>query len=128
MDRGRFGLCRAAARNCCGCGGVDQPRASAPCAVQAAEADTVRGHPPAQHRGQTAETGTATAAFITLSVHRRKYMLLYDSIGPNPKVVRTFIAERGITGIETQNVDLMGGENRREPYLSKNPSGTLPAL
>jgi glutathione S-transferase len=55
-------------------------------------------------------------------------MLLFDSIGPNPKVVRMFIAERGITGIETQTVDLMGGENRREAYLARNPSGTLPAL
>jgi len=55
-------------------------------------------------------------------------MLLYDSIGPNPKVVRMFMAERGITGIETQKVDLMGGENRQPPYMAKNPSGTLPAL
>jgi glutathione S-transferase len=55
-------------------------------------------------------------------------MLLYDSIGPNPKVVRMFIAERGITGIETRTIDLMGGENRREPYLATNPNGTLPAL
>ena len=55
-------------------------------------------------------------------------MLLLDSIGPNPKVVRMFIAERGNTGIEVQKVDLMAGENRQEPYLSKNPTGTLPAL
>ncbi|MGE4045897.1 MAG: glutathione S-transferase family protein [Acetobacteraceae bacterium] len=55
-------------------------------------------------------------------------MLYYDSIGPNPKVVRMFMAERGITGIPTETVDLRGGENRREPYLSKNPSGQCPAL
>jgi len=55
-------------------------------------------------------------------------MLLFDSMGPNPKVVRMFIAERGISGIPVQKVDLMGGENRREPYLSKNPTGQLPAL
>ena len=55
-------------------------------------------------------------------------MLLYDSIGPNPKVVRMFMAERGITGIPVQTVDLRGGENRQEPYVSKNPTGTLPAL
>jgi glutathione S-transferase len=55
-------------------------------------------------------------------------MRLYDSIGPNPKVVRMFIAERGITGIPVQTIDLRGGENRREPYLSKNPAGQLPAL
>jgi glutathione S-transferase len=55
-------------------------------------------------------------------------MLFYDSIGPNPKVVRMFMAERGISGIPTQTIDLRGGENRREPYLSKNPHGTSPAL
>ena len=54
-------------------------------------------------------------------------MLLYNSIGPNPKVVRMFMAERGID-IPRVEVDLMGGENRREPYLSKNPSGQCPAL
>jgi glutathione S-transferase len=54
-------------------------------------------------------------------------MLLYNSIGPNPKVVRMFMAERGIEFPRVE-VDLMGGENRREPYLSKNPSGQCPAL
>ncbi len=54
-------------------------------------------------------------------------MRLYNSIGPNPKVVRMFMAERGIERPKVE-VDLMGGENRREPYLSKNPSGQLPCL
>jgi glutathione S-transferase len=54
-------------------------------------------------------------------------MKLYNSIGPNPKVVRMFMAERGID-IPRVEVDLRGGENRREPYLSKNPSGQCPAL
>jgi glutathione S-transferase len=52
---------------------------------------------------------------------------LYTSIGPNPKVVRMFIAEKGLA-IPTVTVDLRGGENRREPYVSKNPSGQTPAL
>jgi len=55
-------------------------------------------------------------------------MLFYDSIGPNPKVVRMFMAERGISDIPTETIDLRGGENRREPYLSRNPSGQCPAL
>jgi glutathione S-transferase len=54
-------------------------------------------------------------------------MKLYNSLGPNPQVVRMFMAERGIT-IPLVEVDLRGGENRREPYLTKNPSGQLPAL
>jgi glutathione S-transferase len=55
-------------------------------------------------------------------------MLFYDSIGPNPKVVRMFMAERGISGIPSETIDLRGGENRREPFLSRNPAGTSPAL
>jgi glutathione S-transferase len=54
-------------------------------------------------------------------------MLLYNSIGPNPRVVRIFMAERGIE-LPRIEIDLRGGENRREPYLSKNPSGQCPAL
>jgi glutathione S-transferase len=54
-------------------------------------------------------------------------MLLFDSIGPNPRVVRMFAAERGVT-LPSTKVDLRGGENRREPFLAKNPSGQLPAL
>lgn len=54
-------------------------------------------------------------------------MKLYNSIGPNPRVVRMFMAERGIE-VPKQEVDLRGGENRREPYTAKNPSGQLPAL
>ena len=55
-------------------------------------------------------------------------MLLYDSIGPNPKVVRMFMAERGVSGIPSETIDLRGGENRRGPFLSRNPAGTCPAL
>jgi glutathione S-transferase len=54
-------------------------------------------------------------------------MKLYTSIGPNPKAVRMFMAERGIE-LPKVETDLMGGENRREPYLSKNPSGQIPCL
>lgn len=54
-------------------------------------------------------------------------MLFYNSIGPNPRVVRMFIAEKGLT-IPSVQIDLMKGENRREPYLSKNPHGQMPAL
>lgn len=54
-------------------------------------------------------------------------MRLYNSIGPNPKVVRMFMAERGID-LPRIEVDIRGGENRREPYLAKNPSGQCPAL
>jgi glutathione S-transferase len=52
---------------------------------------------------------------------------LYDSIGPNPRSVRLFLAEKGIE-LPRQTVDLMGGENRQEAYLAKNPAGQLPCL
>ena len=54
-------------------------------------------------------------------------MKLFNSIGPNPKVVRMYMAERGIS-LETLDIDLVAGENRQPDYLSKNPSGTTPAL
>ena len=54
-------------------------------------------------------------------------MLFYDSVGPNPRVVRMFAAERGVT-LPSTKVDLRGGENRQPAYLAKNPAGQLPAL
>ncbi len=54
-------------------------------------------------------------------------MKLYTSIGPNPRVVKMFMAEKGLD-MERVTVDLRGGENRREPYLGVNPAGQTPAL
>ena len=55
-------------------------------------------------------------------------MKLYDSRGPNPKLVRMFAAEKGLQFDEIIPVDLPNGENRQAPYLSKNPAGQLPCL
>jgi glutathione S-transferase len=52
---------------------------------------------------------------------------LYNSIGPNPHVVRIFMAERGIE-LPMEEVDLRAGANRAQPYLSTNPAGQMPAL
>jgi len=54
-------------------------------------------------------------------------MKLYNSIGPNPRMVRMFMAEKGFS-VPKVDVDLRGGENRREPYLKVNPAGQCPAL
>jgi glutathione S-transferase len=54
-------------------------------------------------------------------------MKLYNSVGPNPRMVRMFMAEKGFD-VPRVEVDLRGGENRREPYLKVNPSGQCPAL
>ena len=54
-------------------------------------------------------------------------MKLINSIGPNPQVVRTFAAEKGIK-LETETIDIMKGENRQAPYLKKNPAGGSPCL
>ncbi|HSZ96826.1 MAG TPA: glutathione S-transferase, partial [Bradyrhizobium sp.] len=43
-------------------------------------------------------------------------MKFYDSIGPNPRIVRIFMAEKGIE-IPKQTVDLRGGENRQAEHL-----------
>ena len=54
-------------------------------------------------------------------------MKLYHSIGPNPRVVAMFLAEKGVD-VPRAKVDLMAGENRRQPYLETNPAGQTPAL
>lgn len=55
-------------------------------------------------------------------------MKLYNSIGPNPKVVRMFMAEKGID-LPKEEIDIRGGVNRQSDFMSKvNPSGQLPAL
>ena len=54
-------------------------------------------------------------------------MKFYNSRGPNPRMVRMFMAEKGID-IPKVEVDLRGGENRREPYTKLNPAGQMPAL
>jgi glutathione S-transferase len=54
-------------------------------------------------------------------------MKLINSVGPNPHVVRMFMAERGIE-LETDTVDIMAGKNRQSDYLKKNPAGQTPCL
>ena len=54
-------------------------------------------------------------------------MKLYNSGGPNPRMVRMFMAEKGFE-VPRVKIDLRGGENRREAYLKVNPSGQCPAL
>jgi glutathione S-transferase len=55
-------------------------------------------------------------------------MKFYTSVGPNPRVVALFMAEKGIS-IPEVVVDLRGGENRRAPYnVDVNPAGQTPAL
>lgn len=54
-------------------------------------------------------------------------MKFYDSPSPNPRVVRMFMAEKGID-IPRVAVDLRGGENRRAAYLARNPAGQTPCL
>jgi len=52
---------------------------------------------------------------------------LYNSIGPNPQVVRMFLAEKGVK-VPTEDVNLMAGENRQAAHLKRNPHGQMPCL
>jgi glutathione S-transferase len=53
---------------------------------------------------------------------------LYDSaLAPNPRRVRIFLAEKGIS-VPTVQVDIGKQENRQPPFLAKNPLGGLPVL
>ena len=54
-------------------------------------------------------------------------MKLYNSIGPNPHVVRMFAAEKGLK-LDLVQVDLIKNENRQADHLARNPAGQTPAL
>ncbi len=55
-------------------------------------------------------------------------MKFYDSVGPNPRVVRMFAAERGADLGDKVTVDLRAGENRQPAHLARNPFGQMPTL
>jgi glutathione S-transferase len=55
-------------------------------------------------------------------------MKLYEfTLAPNPRRVRIFLAEKGIS-VPTVQVDIAKGENRSPEFLAKNPMGGLPVL
>jgi glutathione S-transferase len=54
-------------------------------------------------------------------------MKFYNSVGPNPRAVRMFMAEKGMT-VPMVEVDLLKGENRQAAYVSKNAAGQMPCL
>jgi glutathione S-transferase len=54
-------------------------------------------------------------------------MKLYSSVGPNPRVVKMFMAERGIT-LQEQEVDIMAGENLEDNFRELNASAQSPCL
>jgi glutathione S-transferase len=54
-------------------------------------------------------------------------MKLYNSIGPNPHMVRMFIAEKGLD-IPMEDIDIRAGLNRQADFLKINPKGQSPAL
>ncbi|MDN5939011.1 MAG: glutathione S-transferase family protein [Salinisphaera sp.] len=54
-------------------------------------------------------------------------MRLLNSLGPNPRMVRMFMHEKGIE-VPNVDVDMLGGENRQPAFTAKNPAGQVPAL
>jgi glutathione S-transferase len=55
-------------------------------------------------------------------------MKLYDSaMAPNPRRVRIFLAEKGVT-VPIEPVDIGKAANRQPEFLKKNPLGGLPVL
>lgn len=59
-------------------------------------------------------------------------MKLHSSLGPNPRLVRMFLTEKGLTegqDFERIHYDIISGENRSSAdYTAKNPLGTVPTL
>jgi len=55
-------------------------------------------------------------------------VILYDSKNaPNPRRVRIFLAEKGVS-VPVQQVDIGTLENRKARFLAKNPFGGVPVL
>ncbi|HEX7381036.1 MAG TPA: glutathione S-transferase family protein [Nevskiaceae bacterium] len=54
-------------------------------------------------------------------------MLLFDALSPAPRTLRMYLLEKGLT-LPVRQVDVMTGENRRLPYLARNPAGQTPTL
>ena len=54
-------------------------------------------------------------------------MKMLNSFGPNPRMLRMFLAEKGVE-VPTEEVDIRSGVNRQPEFLAKNPSGQSPAL
>ena len=54
-------------------------------------------------------------------------MKLYQSVGPNPRVVLFFLAEKGIE-IDREFIDIRAGDNRTPAWLARNPRGSMPVL
>ncbi len=53
---------------------------------------------------------------------------IYDSqTAPNPRRVRIFLAEKGIS-VPYEQVDIVKADNRSAAFRAKNPFGTLPVL
>jgi glutathione S-transferase len=78
--------------------------------------------------GGTWRVGLRLSATKDNQINREDiHLKLFNSIGPNPRVVKMFMAEKGIS-IPMEEVDLMGGANREADYLKVNPAGQLPAL
>ena len=58
--------------------------------------------------------------------------ILHSSLGPNPRLVRMFMVEKGLEeGKDFTRVhyDIITGQNRQDAaYMGKNPQGTTPTL
>lgn len=54
-------------------------------------------------------------------------MKLYQSLGPNPRVVLMYLAETGIA-VDRRFVDIMAAENRQPDFCAKSPLGHTPLL
>ncbi len=56
-------------------------------------------------------------------------MKIYEFAGfPNPRRLRIFLAEKGISGIDFSQIDVPNGAHREQSFLEKNPYGTVPTL
>ncbi len=54
-------------------------------------------------------------------------MRLFSGPRPNPRAVRMALREKGVD-LAIVDMDIDGGENRRAPFVERNPGGQVPVL
>ena len=53
--------------------------------------------------------------------------LIESRVAPNPRRVRIFLAEKGVS-VPIEQVDIASADNRKAPFLAKNPMAGVPIL
>ena len=93
-----------------------------------ARADADAASTAARGLASAGTSGSAERARLAQRRRGRDQMKVYDFVGaPNPKKLRVYLAEKGLS-LPMEQVNIVSGDNRKPEFLQKNPSAGLPVL